>query len=122
MEAVAETAATKKQATSSGGARNAAVKKFLAANQNRLLIGNKWFPAKSGKTFEAVNPANEQVLAKCAEGDKADVDEAVKAARKAFSQGAWANTSPHDRARLLRKWADLIEKHARSEERRGGKE
>jgi len=112
MEAVAETAAAKKEAKSSGGARNAAVKKFLAANQNRLLIGNKWIPAKSGKTFEAVNPANEQVLAKCAEGDKADVDEAVKAARKAFSQGAWANTSPHDRSRLLRKWADLIEKHA----------
>ena len=41
-------------------------------------------PSKSGKTFETINPANEEVLALVAEGDKADVDEAVKAARKAY--------------------------------------
>ena len=51
-----------------------------------LLIGGKWVPAKSGKTFETINPANEEVLALAAEGDKADVDEAVKAARNAYEE------------------------------------
>lgn len=52
----------------------------------QLLIGGKWAPAKSGKMFETVNPANEEVLALVAEGDKADVDEAAKVARKAFEE------------------------------------
>ena len=77
----------------------------------QLLIGGKWVPAKSGKTFETINPANEEVLALAAEGDKADVDEAVKAARKALD-GKWSTISPHQRANYLLKIADLIEKHA----------
>jgi acyl-CoA reductase-like NAD-dependent aldehyde dehydrogenase len=60
----------------------------------QLLIDGKWVPAKSGKTFETINPANEEVLALAAEGDKADVDEAVKAARKAFAEGKWAAMGP----------------------------
>jgi len=78
----------------------------------KLLIGGKWVPAKSGKTFETVNPSNEEVLALIAEGDKADVDEAVKAARKAYEDGKWSAMNPHQRARLLYKIADLIEKNA----------
>src|SRR5579883_1735259 len=78
----------------------------------RLLIGGKWVPAKSGKTFETVNPANEEVLALVAEGDKADVEEAVKVARKAFEESKWASIGPHQRARYLFKIADLIEAHA----------
>lgn len=49
--------------------------------QTQLCIGGKWVPAKSGKTFETVNPATEEVIAKVAEGDAADVDLAVAAAR-----------------------------------------
>ena len=78
----------------------------------QLLIGGKWVPAKSGKTFETVNPANEEVLAVVAEGDKADVDEAVKAARRAFEDGKWPNIGPHQRARYLLKLAELIDEHA----------
>src|SRR5579885_2379746 len=78
----------------------------------QLLIGGKWVPAKSGKTFETVNPANEEVLALVAEGDKADVEEAVKVARKAFEESKWASIGPHQRARYLFKIADLIEAHA----------
>jgi acyl-CoA reductase-like NAD-dependent aldehyde dehydrogenase len=63
------------------------------------LIGGKWVPSKSGKTFETINPANEEVLALIAEGDKADVDEAVKAARKAYEDGKWGKITPHQRAR-----------------------
>ena len=77
----------------------------------RLLIGGKWVSAKSGKTFETINPANEEVLALVPEGDKADVDEAVKAARKAYEDGKWPTINPHQRARYLLTIADLIEKH-----------
>ncbi len=65
------------------GVSSSAVLDFLS-KPKQLLIGGKWVPSKSGKTFETINPANEEVLALAAEGDKADVDEAVKAARKAF--------------------------------------
>jgi acyl-CoA reductase-like NAD-dependent aldehyde dehydrogenase len=77
----------------------------------RLLIGGKWVSAKSGKTFETINPANEEVLALVPEGEKADVDEAVKAARKAYEDGKWPTINPHQRARYLLAIADLIEKH-----------
>jgi Aldehyde dehydrogenase family len=69
----------------------------------QLLIGGRWVPSKSGKTFETINPANEEVLALAAEGDKADVDEAVKAARAAYEEGKWPKVGPHQRARYLLK-------------------
>ena len=50
----------------------------MADTPTDLFLGGKWVPAKSGKTFETLNPANEEVLALVAEGDKADIDEAVK--------------------------------------------
>ncbi|HEY9871119.1 MAG TPA: aldehyde dehydrogenase family protein, partial [Candidatus Obscuribacterales bacterium] len=80
----------------------------------KLLIDGKWVPAESGKTFETYNPANGEVLAKVAEGDKADIDKAVKAARRAFESGPWRKMSASERARLLYKLADAIE--ARAEE------
>ncbi len=88
------------------------VVQFLQSSPKKLLIGGKWMPARSGKTFETVNPANEEVLALVAEGDKVDVDEAVKAARKAFEDGRWARMGPHERTRHLLKIADLIDRHA----------
>lgn len=78
----------------------------------KLLIDGNWVDAESGKTFETYNPATEEVLAKVAEGSKADVDKAVKAARKAFEEGPWRKMAAHERARLLYKLADAIEKHA----------
>ncbi len=93
------------------GAKNPAALDFLR-KPKMLLIGGKWMPAKSGKTFETINPANEEVLALVAEGDKADVDEAVKAARKAFEESRWPRLNPHQRARMLYKIAELIEQHA----------
>jgi len=74
-------------------------------------VANGYQP-KSGKTFETINPANEEILALAAEGDKADVDEAVKAARKAYEEGKWSKMGPHERARYLLKIGDLIEQNA----------
>jgi acyl-CoA reductase-like NAD-dependent aldehyde dehydrogenase len=93
------------------GAKSSAALDFLR-RPKQLLIGGKWVPAKSGKTFETINPANEEVLALAAEGDKADVDAAVKVARTAYEEGKWSKIGPHQRARYLLKIADLIEQHA----------
>ena len=92
-------------------ARNSAVASFLKGSPKKLLINGKWVAPKSGKTFESINPATEDVLALIAEGDKADVDEAVKAARKALDEGKWSQIGPHQRAQYLFKIAELIDQH-----------
>src|SRR5918999_2357747 len=74
-----------------------------------LLIGGKWQDSVSGKTFPTLNPATGEVICRVAEGDKADVDLAVKAARKAFEEGPWPKLNASERGRLLHKLADLIE-------------
>src|SRR5438046_9328516 len=76
-----------------------------------LLIGGKWLDSVSGKTFETLNPATGAVICQVAEGDKADVDLAVKAARKAFEEGPWKKMNASDRGRLLNKLADPIEQN-----------
>src|SRR5437870_11730665 len=76
-----------------------------------LLIGGKWVDSVSGKTFPTVNPATGETICQVAEGDKADVDLAVKAARKAFETGPWPKMNASERGRLLHKLADLIEQH-----------
>lgn len=78
----------------------------------RLLIGGRWVEARSGKTFDTVDPSTGGVIGKAAAGDSADVDEAVAAARKAFEEPAWQGMSPHDRTRLLLRMADIIERNA----------
>jgi aldehyde dehydrogenase (NAD+) len=76
-----------------------------------LLIGGKWLDSVSGKTFETTNPATGEVICNVAEGDKADVDLAVAAARKAFEEGPWPKMSAAERGRLINKLADLIEQN-----------
>ena len=77
--------------------------------QTQCFIGGRWVPAASGKTFETVHPATEEVIAQVAEGDAADVDLAVQAARNALENGPWSNMDARDRGRLLYRLADLIE-------------
>jgi aldehyde dehydrogenase (NAD+) len=81
------------------------------SHQTKLLIDGKWRDSASGKTFQTINPATEEVIADVAEGDAADIDRAVKAARKAFDTGPWRTMDARDRGRLLNKLADLIELH-----------
>ena len=71
-----------------------------AVPDQKMLIGGKWVDAASGKTFETINPATGEVICQVAEGDKADVDLAVKAARKAFEDGPWPKMSAAERGRL----------------------
>ena len=74
----------------------------------QLLIGGRWVPAESGKTFPVIDPATGQEIGRVAEGDKADIDKAVKAARKAFESGPWAEMTPSARGRLLHRIGDAI--------------
>src|SRR5215831_4338642 len=84
---------------------------FLAG-KHQLFIDGKSIDAKSGKKFDVFDPATGQAIAAVAEADKADVDEAVKAARRAFETGPWSKTSPQGRSKLIWKLADLLESHA----------
>jgi aldehyde dehydrogenase (NAD+) len=77
-----------------------------------LFIGGKWLDAVSNKTFPALNPATGETICQVAEGDKADIDLAAKAARKALESGPWKKMDAVERGRLLFKLADLIEKEA----------
>jgi aldehyde dehydrogenase (NAD+) len=76
---------------------------------NKLFINNEFVDAVSGKTFPTINPCNGEVICHVAEADKADVDIAVKAARKAFQ--TWRNVNPSERARLMNKLANLMEEN-----------
>ena len=87
-----------------------AVSQFLATPR-KLLIDGKWLAAASGRTFDSIDPATGEVLARVAEGDKADIDLAVKAARRAFESGPWAKMSASERGRIIWKIADLLEEH-----------
>jgi phenylacetaldehyde dehydrogenase len=86
------------------------VSSFVARKQ-KLLINGQWVESASGKTFATYNPATGQVLANVAEGDREDIDRAVKAARAAFETGPWSRTSPAERGKMIWRLADLIEKH-----------
>ena len=77
----------------------------------KMLINGKWVSSISGKTFPTYNPATGEILAQVAEGDRQDIDEAVKAARKAFDHGPWRRMTASERGRLIWKLADLLEAH-----------
>ncbi len=78
----------------------------------QCLINGEWTDAESGRTFETINPATGDVIAKIAEGDAADVEMAVSAARQAFERGSWQKMSATERGALMFKFADLIERNA----------
>src|SRR5215471_4247241 len=83
---------------------------FLARPQ-QLLIDGRRVPSASGRTFKSLNPATEQVIATIAEGNEADVDRAVAAARRAF-EGPWRSMRAAERGHILLKWAELLKQHA----------
>ncbi|KAF7114513.1 hypothetical protein RHSIM_RhsimUnG0085600 [Rhododendron simsii] len=68
--------------------------------------------AVSGKTFETISPRTGEVITRVAEGDREDVDLAVKAARDAFDNGPWPRLPGSERRRIMMKYADLIDENA----------
>ncbi|KDR23477.1 aldehyde dehydrogenase, mitochondrial [Zootermopsis nevadensis] len=74
-----------------------------------IFINNEWHKSLSGKTFQTLDPATGQVIAEVQEGDKADIDIAVKAAAEAFKLGSpWRRIDASERGNLLYRLADLL--------------
>lgn len=88
-----------------------AVRKFLATNKN-LLIDGEWVLAASGRTFATIDPATGETLTQVAYGQAADIDNAVRAARKAFDTGPWPSMKPNERERLLWRIGDALSERA----------
>jgi aldehyde dehydrogenase (NAD+) len=79
--------------------------------KTELWIDGKWSPSESGRTFETMNPATEELIARVAEAHEADIDRAVRAARKAFESGPWPRMRARERGKILQRIAALIRDH-----------
>ena len=77
-----------------------------------LFVGGKQTPSQSGKTLDVTSPIDGEMLTVIANANEADVDLAVKTARKSFESGLWSKASPQERKKVLYKFAELIEKNA----------
>lgn len=89
---------------------SAATTRFLSRPQQGLFIDGQSVSALSNKTFETHSPSSGQVIARLAEGDQADIDRAVRAARTAF-EGSWSRWTPYERQALLYRIHDLIDRN-----------
>ncbi len=76
--------------------------------RDQLFIANEWCPARSGETFDTIDPSTEVVISSVARGAAQDVDDAVAAAREAF-EGPWRRVVPDERGRLLYRVARALE-------------
>jgi aldehyde dehydrogenase (NAD+) len=76
----------------------------------RLYIDGAWINASGGATYDIVNPATEEVIARAPNASLADMHKAIAAARRAFDDGAWPRATPHDRAKVLRRLLDGLQK------------
>jgi acyl-CoA reductase-like NAD-dependent aldehyde dehydrogenase len=80
--------------------------------RNLAFINGRYVAATTRSTFDCISPIDGEVLTQVAACDKADIDNAVVAARNAFEQGSWSQAAPARRKQLLLKFADLIEANA----------
>ncbi|MHB8317687.1 MAG: aldehyde dehydrogenase family protein [Acidimicrobiales bacterium] len=84
----------------------------LGVRPGKLFIDGKWVDAGGGSTWEQVNPATNEVVTTFAVASARDVDEAVKAARRAFDEGPWPRMNAKDRKAILQRLVSLIDDHA----------
>ena len=77
----------------------------------RHVIDGRDVDSVGGETFDVLDPVTNEVYVQAAAGQRADVDLAVAAARRAFTDGPWPNLLPRQRSRVLHRIADLVESH-----------
>lgn len=82
------------------------------SKRHQLLIDGKWVDALDGATIATVNPSTGETIADLAAATATDVDLAVDAARRAFDSGPWRRMPAEERARIMHRFADLIEANA----------
>src|SRR6185369_12433915 len=80
------------------------------ATTKKMFIDGQWCAAQDGKTVGVINPATEEVIAEMAFGSRADVRRAIEAAGKAMP--AWMKLTAYDRAKVLKKTAELMRERA----------
>ena len=85
---------------------------FSIAAQHELFINGEFIAPESGRYFETINPATEEIISSVALASAADVDRAVKAARKAY-KGAWSKMSGADRGKYIFRIARILQERAR---------
>lgn len=83
-----------------------------ATERLQMYIGGQWVAGTSGQTLDSLNPYTQKVWATVPDASEADVKAAVAAAREAFDNGPWRQTTPQQRAALMRKLGDLIARDA----------
>jgi aldehyde dehydrogenase (NAD+) len=83
----------------------------LALGDSRMLIGGEWVTAVAGTTWSHTHPATGEQVASFPVAAAADVDLAVRAARRAFDEGPWPRVRAGERGRIMRAIADLIREH-----------
>src|SRR5690242_18505586 len=74
----------------------------------RLFVGGRFVAPREGGTIAIVNPATGERLCDAPAATAADVDDAVRAARRAFEAGPWSTMSPRERGRIIRRLAELL--------------
>src|ERR1700735_1605706 len=86
--------------------------KAPAVKDQPLFINGRFVDSSDQKTFPTLNPATGATICQVAEASAQDVDQAVKAARKALDSGPWKTMDAADRGKLMFKLADLVEENA----------
>jgi len=81
-------------------------------NEYRLYIDGAFRDAHSNRWIDVINPATQEVIARVPDGDAADVDQAVRAARRAFEGGPWREITAQARGRILFRVAQIVRDHA----------
>ena len=76
---------------------------------DKLFINNEWVSPSSSATLSVINPATEACIATTPEGQKADIDAAVAAAREAFDQGSWPRMSASERADCMTELSQALQ-------------
>jgi betaine-aldehyde dehydrogenase len=78
----------------------------------KMFVNGEWVASASGKTFPVYDPSTEEVIAQVPESDAKDVDRAVSAAKQAFEEGPWSQTTAQDRGRILQRLSEKIRAEA----------
>jgi len=77
-----------------------------------LFINGQWTPVSSGETFDVINPATSEVVAKVAKASTQEVELAVQNARSTFDSGVWSQKTAAERAQVLIQFSNKIVEHA----------
>ena len=78
--------------------------------RDRLFIGNEWVAPATDRTIDVISPITEEVYARTPDGSPADIDRAVAAARDAFDNGPWPNSTPDERADAIAALSQALQK------------